>query len=430
MASLAEHTLQPVFLAFVALCATLLAVAHKHLQRPNDLPPGPPGHWLFGNSLPDCFAYRKFEEWTKEYGPVFSLRQGTHVIIVVGRVQAAMEIMEREGASLIDRPRSIAAGETLSGGLRVLLTPAGEQFKKLRRALHQYLQPKVVTTYSPTLMRHARNHILDLIESPERHQDHAKRYAAGVVMSLAYGKDPKSFYDPEVQDVNRCVTRVGMNMRPGLWKVDIYPFLKYIPGYLTELKQGYKEELSLFKTQLEIVQEKMDRNEAPQSFSKYLLERKAELGLMPDEMAYLAGALFGAGSDTTAAAISVSVLAAVCHPETQKKVQEELDAVVGPDRPPTLDDQDMLPQTMAFVLETMRWRPVSAGGFPHKATKDIIWVWFLTDRREFRITTGSRKARALLETSGRSAAIQRCTRTRRRSTRRGGWMRRAGCARI
>ena len=41
---------------------------------------------------------------------------------------------------------------------------------------------------------------------------------------------------------------------------------------------------------------------------------------------------------------------------------------------PTFADQNDLPQTMAFVLETFRWRPVSAGGFAHKATKDLIWV--------------------------------------------------------
>ena len=29
---------------------------------------------------------------------------------------------------------------------------------------------------------------------------------------------------------------------------------------------------------------------------------------------------------------------------------------------PTFADQENLPQTMAFVLETYRWRPVSAGG--------------------------------------------------------------------
>ena len=83
-------------------------------------------------------AYRRFEEWTKIYGPVFSLRQGSTTIVIVGRYQAAVEIMEREGASLVDRPVSIAAGETLSGGMRMLLTPAGERFKKMRKSVSLY----------------------------------------------------------------------------------------------------------------------------------------------------------------------------------------------------------------------------------------------------------------------------------------------------
>jgi len=49
-------------------------------------------------------------------------------------------------------------------------------------------------------------------------------------------------------------------------------------------------------------------------------------------MAYLAGSLFGAGSDTTAVAIMVVVMAAACHAEAQEKVQEELDVVIGRDR--------------------------------------------------------------------------------------------------
>jgi hypothetical protein len=80
-----------------------------------------------------CSGYRKFEEWTKEYGPVFSLRQGTTITVVIGRLQAAIDIMEKEGAHTADRPLSISAGETLSGGMRLLLTPAGDRFKKLRR---------------------------------------------------------------------------------------------------------------------------------------------------------------------------------------------------------------------------------------------------------------------------------------------------------
>jgi hypothetical protein len=56
--------------------------------------------------------------------------------IIVGRLQAAIDIMEKEGASTVDRPHNISAGETLSGGMRVLLTPAGERFKKMRRCVY------------------------------------------------------------------------------------------------------------------------------------------------------------------------------------------------------------------------------------------------------------------------------------------------------
>lgn len=93
-----------------------------------------------------------------------------------------------------------------------------------------------------------------------------------------------------------------------------------------------------------------------------------------NEAAYLAGGMFGAGSDTTASGISLSVLAAACYPQEQERVRKELERVVGMERPPKLMDQDELPQTMAWVLETFRWRPVTAGGLLHKSTKDIIWV--------------------------------------------------------
>lgn len=43
--------------------------------------------------------------------------------------------------------------------------------------------------------------------------------------------------------------------------------------------------------------------EVPASFGKYLIEQQASLGLSDNEMAYLAGSMFGAGSDTSASAI-------------------------------------------------------------------------------------------------------------------------------
>jgi hypothetical protein len=48
-------------------------------------------------------------------------------------LQAAVDIMERQGGSVADRPRMIAAGEIISGGQNVTFAPAGDRFRLMRR---------------------------------------------------------------------------------------------------------------------------------------------------------------------------------------------------------------------------------------------------------------------------------------------------------
>ena len=76
------------------------------------------------------------ERLFQEYGPVVTLRSGVRPIITIGRHHEALELMEKEGASLGDRPPWVAASEMVSGGMRILLINAGKRFRKLRRYLH------------------------------------------------------------------------------------------------------------------------------------------------------------------------------------------------------------------------------------------------------------------------------------------------------
>ncbi|KAG1880891.1 hypothetical protein F4604DRAFT_1679017 [Suillus subluteus] len=69
------------------------------------------------------------------------------------------------------------------------------------------------------------------------------------------------------------------------------------------------------------------------------------------EIAYLAGSLFGAGSDTTAVAITYVFMASACYPgKVQQKVQEQLDIVVSYDRVPTFDGYKSFPQIETFMF--------------------------------------------------------------------------------
>ena len=55
-------------------------------------------------------------------------------------------------------------------------------------------------------------------------------------------------------------------------------------------------------------------------------------------------------------------LALALHPEAQKKAQAEIDALVGPDRLPDIEDRSSLPYVDAVVKELMRWHLIAPFG--------------------------------------------------------------------
>jgi len=102
--------------------------------------------------------------------------------------------MEKQGASLADRPRSVAGSEILGRGMRFVQICASERIRKFRkyvihyviiqcltgpnyiRASHSHLQLKSAQTYEPAQLAYARDIILDILHSPKLHQLHIKRF--------------------------------------------------------------------------------------------------------------------------------------------------------------------------------------------------------------------------------------------------------------
>ncbi|KZT26044.1 cytochrome P450 [Neolentinus lepideus HHB14362 ss-1] len=297
------------------------------------LPPGPTGNWLLGNALPRYFAHRQFDEWTRQYGPIFTLRQGRNITIVIGRYQAAVDILEKQGAATADRPRHVSANEILSDGLRPALTRAGERLNKIRRVYHVFLQPKAIPALAPVQMKAAKSVILDLLDNPKQHKSHMERYAASVAMTMTYGKTtPTSYSDPAVRQVLKCLHRSATLIKPGGHPVDSYPLLRFIPGYLRTIRKWRDEERALYLTQLDTVRKQMETHEAQPCLAKFLLERQEEFSFDEIDLAYITGVLFGAASDTTSSALSISIMTAATNPSAQEIVRQELDQVIGPER--------------------------------------------------------------------------------------------------
>ncbi|KAG2366026.1 cytochrome P450 [Suillus spraguei] len=224
-------------------------------------------------------------------------------------------------------------------------------------------------------MSEAKTVMLSILDDPANFQTHVATYSAVTITKIAYGKTtPVSGTDPEVMEARLLLRSVGAVLRHGYYLVDSIPWLKYLPWYAPELREEFERTNRRYTKQLNRVRQQIQTNEdMGPSFSRYILENQHQYGLTDIEMAFLSGVLFSAGTETTAIAICIALMAAAHFPEEQAKVQAEIDAVIGKERVPTFADKPSLPRLEAFVSETFRWRPLVSDGLPHRATEDLIW---------------------------------------------------------
>ncbi|TXT09082.1 hypothetical protein VHUM_02556 [Vanrija humicola] len=359
-------------LVAAAAVALVLWIRSRVLRLPThaNLPPGP-GR---ATPIPTQYPWRYFHSLSRTYGPVVTVWSNNQPTVIVNGVDAALFFLEKHARDSADRPANLVADTIFSHGKRTLLVGHNERWRRLRRALHHPLQPASARDLRDMQERLATGVVRDLLRSPAHFQDHIQTYAASLVVYMAYGRrTPARYSDPDIRKVVEGGKHLGILLRPGNYALfNANAWLRHVPGTLRTVHRWAADELALYRSQLDDVQRllSVDPSSVAPCFATYLLENKAKFELEDDDIAYLLGSVFGAGSDTSSSAISIVVMAAATHVAEQKAVQAELDRLCGA-TPPTFNDLQDAHRLHAFIAETFRWRPVSSGGFAHKTTADV-----------------------------------------------------------
>ncbi|RXG59090.1 cytochrome P450 2L1 [Armadillidium vulgare] len=122
-------------------------------------------------------------------------------------------------------------------------------------------------------------------------------------------------------------------------------------------------------------QKNLDENNPRDFIDDYLIEIERQKSNPDSTMSIrdLLGCtadLFGAGYQTTATAICWSIYYMSKFPETQRKLQKEIDEVLTNKRQASLEDKPRLPYTEAFINETLRYASQTQFHLPRTVTKD------------------------------------------------------------
>lgn len=113
----------------------------------------------------------------------------------------------------------------------------------MRRALGA----QIIPSYHSWIQASTRSFIQDLLRSPEQYIATIRKYAAGLTSSVIYGYEVKSADDRLLIQSDDCINILSNEIAAegGVWVVDIFPFLKYLPSWFPGA--GFKRRAEVLK---------------------------------------------------------------------------------------------------------------------------------------------------------------------------------------
>ncbi|KAG8698535.1 hypothetical protein FRC09_007185 [Ceratobasidium sp. 395] len=329
----------------VAIAGCFMSVAFYswyHSKHPVPLPPIPRGNIILGNALPVRNAsaiWLKFAEYSKQYGPIITIRIIQTYYIIVSDPSIVTELFEKRAANYSDRPLRYMINLLGWDKEIVIFLSYGPKLKYYRTLLQRALNNRVAPDYVPIQQYEVRKFLRRLADNPTDFMENVHFMSASIAVRMAYGHEVKSPNDRFVQNAE-------------------------------EIMQAFSDGVTLQSSQ-------KAEGIAEDSFTSKLLQ--PDDGSLVDDttklyISSLAASLYGAGSDTTVSIVQSFFLAMALYPDVQAKAQAEITTFLKQrlaDNPSSSrflvpDDRSKLPYTSALVRELLRWHPV-ANVIPHQS---------------------------------------------------------------
>nr|CAH7748876.1 unnamed protein product [Callosobruchus chinensis] len=387
------------WLPILLFVLAIILIAYKTTRKPKGFPPGP-RWWPFIGSAPQIEALRKrtghfllaTAEMARKYGPVLGLKVGGETIVVVHGFQANREFLSSDG--LAGRPKG-PFFDLRSWGKRLGILLVDEEFWiEQRRFLLRHLREFGFGTRNmSTLVEEETQELVNHVNSIIDHDDRSifnmhNLFCVPILNSLwkmlagnRYGAGDEKMVELQqiLADLFKQISMVGTTF-------SYFPILKYLApeasGYNLYVKSHMRIWEFLFK---ELEYHKKTHNpDMPRDVMDIYLDviKSAETqsvheSFSEEQLVALAMDMFMAGSETTSNTLSFCFLYLLLYPEVQKKAQDEIDAVVGKTRVPSLDDRPKLPYVECVVLESLRMFSGRALTVPHRSLKDTYLNGYL-----------------------------------------------------
>nr|XP_054766000.1 cytochrome P450 2J2-like [Lytechinus pictus] len=358
-----------IFLGIIAFLMCLWFV-----RRPKNLPPGPWTLPLIGYRFKDGLVHESYATLAKKYGPIFSVRRGTFLFVVLNDKESVKQALVKLGEYMSHRfvpgPVNWSIPDDKKEGSIIWSNgkPWDDQRKFSLPALRSFgfgkrsLVPQI-NLEARCLAEEIRSHR----GQPFDPSDLLNKASGNLMMQLIFGRR-YGYEDVDFIGILRVMKDIFVFIADND-PVNVFEPLIHTPWYKPYREMFYKE-MDFARNHI-IAHRETFQKDAIRDFVDALLADDISNNYTLDDMARIVLDLLTAGTDTTAVTTSWGILYLASHPDVQKKVQEELDAIIGHGRQPNIDDRANLPYCDATLMEIMRIRPVGPIALPHMTSADV-----------------------------------------------------------
>lgn len=371
----------------VTFAALLVLIVKIRSGRSAKLPPGPKALPLIGNlHQVSELSHQTLWDMAKKFGPIMYLQMGAHPLVVVSSADAAQEFVKVQDKAWSGRPTTIS-GKIFSNNYRnIVHAPNGPHWRHMRKiCTTELFTPKRLESFrtprTEEFSQMVRSVYEDSVEGkPVKLTVKLGHLATNNITRMLLGK---RFFGTDVagqMEAHRFKELIFklFHVSTTVMVGDFLPWLKW-----TTDASGYPRLMRKVKSDMDaFLQEFLDVKKSGsatvgEDFVDLLLAQPNERGdgrLDDDAINGVIQDMLLAGTDTSSNTVEWAVAELVRHPDCMRKLQAELDAVVGTARILSETDIPNLPYLQAVTKEILRLYPPAPLDLPHEST-EATTVW-------------------------------------------------------
>lgn len=321
----------------------------------NSRPPGPKNPPIVGN----LHAFRSnplgfLSKAAREYGDLVYFRVMRQKMYLVNHPDYVREILVNNQGNFI-KSRALQRAKILLG--EGLLTSEGQHHLRQRRLVQPAFHRERLAGYA-SAMSECVVRVRDRwqVGTPMDVSVEMAHLTLSIVAKTLFSADVES----EAPEIGAAMTSVLQ-----MFRLLLLPFSQHLNKLpLPSVRRFEKARGTLDATIYALIRERRKSSEDKGDLLSMLLlaqdEEKSDGGMTDEQVRDEALTLFLAGHETTANALTWTWYLLSQHPDIERRLHEEIDAVLG-DRPPELTDVPELRYTEMILAEALRLYPPAWG---------------------------------------------------------------------